>query len=105
MSEPEFVDLDYEEIDTTSKDAPDDFISMSVDRVLGFDWMMLLAVAISFIFVVSDFFNDRVLHRFPKAIGTNDEITNHGYIIQLISLLIGTILGKIIFSLTSATKR
>lgn len=98
----DFADLDYEEIDDTvsneTSSRPDDFMTIIVDQAYNFDWFMILAVAIAFLVVVSNTFNDHVIKRMPG--GTrNGELTTRGYMIQLISLLIGSILVKIFFSI------
>ena len=95
----EFADLDYEEIDEIkpSDDRPDDFLSMMVNKVYNFDWYFLLAVAISFIIIVSDMYNEKVIHKIPGA-QRGGELTTRGYLMQLVSLLFGSVLFKVLFS-------
>ncbi len=98
----DFETIDYEEIiekDSEKRDRPDDFMSIIVDKVYHFDWIILLAVALAFLFVISDIYNENVVARFNGAIGTDGNPTTYGYMIQTISLLIGTILGRILFAL------
>ena len=98
----DFETIDYEEIASSkdsSKDRPDDFMSVLVDRMYNFDWIILLAVALSFLFVISDIYNDNVVSRFAGAIGPDGNPTTKGYLIQTVSLLVGTILGRILFAL------
>jgi hypothetical protein len=98
----DFETIDYEEIldkDSTSKERPDDFMSILVDKMYNFDWIILLAVALAFLFVISDIYNDNVVARFAGAIGSDGNPTSYGYMIQTVSLLIGTILGRIMFAL------
>lgn len=93
----DFETIDYEEIDTkpdATRDRPDDFMSIIVDKVYAFDWIILLAVAISFIVVASDTYGDHVLGRFSGALTAEGELSTYGYILQLISLLIGTVLSR-----------
>ena len=62
--------------------------------------IILLAVAISFIFIVSELYSERVLGKVSGAIDAGGNLTTYGYIIQLISLLIGAVLGRILFAAT-----
>lgn len=98
----DFETIDYEEIldkDSVNKERPDDFMSVLVDKMYNFDWIILLAVALAFLFVISDVYNETVVARFAGAIGTDGNPTTYGYMIQTISLLIGTILGRILFAI------
>lgn len=98
----DFDVIDYEEINSkedAKRDRPDDFLSIIVDKVYSFDWIILLAVALSFLFVISDMFNENVVSRFSGAIGTDGNPTTYGYIVQDASLLIMAVLGRIMFAL------
>ncbi len=98
----DFETIDYEEIiekDSEKLDRPDDFMHIIVDKMYHFDWVILLAVALAFLFVISDIYNDNVVSRFAGAIGNDGNPTTYGYMIQTISLLIGTILGRILFAI------
>ena len=103
MSNTDFESLDYEEIEDAKpikeSNKPDDFLSIIVDKVYAFDWIMLLAVAISFIFIISDLYNEQILNKFKGAINESQDVTTYGYMIQLCSLLIGTIVSKMLFSI------
>ena len=96
----DFDVIDYEDIDGKPKSSgrPDDFLGILVDKIYGFDWVILLAVALAFLFVISDIYNDTVVSRFPGAIGPDGNPTTKGYMIQTISLMIGTVLGRVLFT-------
>jgi hypothetical protein len=98
----DFDTIDYEEI-TTKEDAgsdrPDDFMSVIVDKIYNFDWIILLAVALAFLFVISDIYNEAVVSRFKGAIGPDGNPTTYGYLIQDASLLIAAVIGRILFAL------
>ena len=96
----EFADIDFEDIEDfspESSDRPDDFMSIIVDKVYEFDWFMLLEVAIAFLVVVSNMYNERVLTQMPGAT-KNGELTTRGYMMQLVSLLVGSVMFKILFA-------
>lgn len=103
MSKPDdFETIDYEDLNEDTNSAadrkPDDFIGIIVDKVYGFDWIILLAIAIAYLFVVSDLYGEHILSRFNGA--TRDgEITTYGYVVQLCSLLIGTVIGRIMLGM------
>lgn len=97
----DFESVDYEELEEFTPDEkssrPDDFMSILTDKIYGFDWYMMLAVAIAFIFIVSDIYNDNVIHKIPGSVGDSGDLTTKGYMMQLISLLIGSLLFRILF--------
>ena len=101
MSSCDFEDIGYEDEEAPSR-RPDDFISMVVDNVYEFDWVMLFCVAISFIFIMSDIFNERVLSKIEGTITNSQEITTYGYMIQLVSLLIATVISKMMLSMAKS---
>lgn len=79
---------------------PDDFLQIFTNKIYEFDWVIIFCVAISYLLVVSDIFHDSVIYKFS---GTKDGIgnlTTYGYIIQLLSLLIGTIISRAFLSMT-----
>lgn len=73
---------------------PDDFMSIIVDQIYNFDWLLLLCVAIAFIFIISDIFYENVLCKKSGSVDSNGDITNYGYMLQLVSLLITTIISR-----------
>lgn len=78
---------------------PDDFMSIIVEKIYNFDWILLLCVAIAFIFVVSDIFYENVLCKKTGSVDINGDITNYGYMLQLITLLITTVASRFVIAI------
>lgn len=94
-----FEEAPVAEKNTNTKKPPDDFLSIIVDKIYGFDWFMLLAVAISYLIIVSDLYQERVIQNIKNATGQSGDLTTFGYMFQLLSLLIGTIILRIMFGI------
>ena len=80
------------------EEKPDDFLQILTNKIYEFDWMIIFCIAISYLFIVSDIFHENVIY---KLDGTKDSIgnlTTYGYITQLVSLIIGTILSRALLS-------
>jgi hypothetical protein len=94
-------DLDYEDIitdhDDDPTDRPDDFMTIIVDKLYGFDWILLLIIAVLFLVVISDIYAEGVLRRVDGTFN-NDEITTRGHLVQLAGLLSGSLLGRAFFA-------
>ena len=98
----DFETLDHEEIDEESAQStkkPDDFMSIIIDKVYEFDWIMLFCVAIAFIFIMSDLYDEHILSKVKGAMSENQEVTTYGYMVQLVSLLITVVISKILMSM------
>jgi hypothetical protein len=73
---------------------PDDFPSIIVKTLLDVDWYLYFVICIAFLVVVSDIYSQRILQNFAGAM-KGDEITTWGHIMQMLSLILMIILGKI----------
>ncbi len=78
---------------------PDDFLGILTHQIYNFDWIFLLIIAISFLFISSDLFYTHVLVKYKGAINDRGDMTTYGYILQLITMLITAIIGKILISI------
>jgi len=106
MSTSDFEELDHEDIEeedpTKDSKRPDDFMSIIIDKIYEFDWIMLFCVAIAFIFIMSDLYDEHILSKVKGAMNENQEVTTYGYMVQLISLLITTVISKMLMSMTKS---
>ncbi len=84
-----------------SENRPDDFLSILTHQLYNFDWVFLLVVAISFLFISSDLFYTHVLSKYKSALDNRGDMTTYGYIIQLITMLLMAVFGKTLISVAT----
>ena len=98
---------DYEDYETLEdynkqiKKKPDDFISLIINKAYEFDWLILLAIAIAYLFINLEIYDEFILNKVEGTKTPNGDITSYGYMIKLLSLLIGTLLSRFLFSIAT----
>lgn len=73
--------------------APNDFMQIFAHAVNSVDWSIILCMAVMFLLVISDVFNEHVLTNFAEAFHEG-EITAYGHMLQLGALVLGTLAGR-----------
>lgn len=86
MDDTDDIGNDIEDIDDIDNEAPDSLADLAVSGLTKIDWFLLLIVALSFLFVISDVFINQILTKFPDAV-QHKEPTAWGSLIQMTSQL------------------
>ncbi len=95
--------MDYEELPVPeeSDSRPDDFLGIITHQIYHFDWVFLIIIAISFLFVSSDLFYSNILAKYKGATDEHNDMTTYGYIIQLVTMLLMAVVGKMLVSVAT----